>query len=611
MAVDWYLRIADKEVGPLSAQQLRTMAGKGQIGPEDFVRPGDEGGWVPANRVKGLLAATASDGSGSSASIPVAKLLKPADEKSSKVKTPSTTTPVRKKKREAKVAKAIEEPAAESSLPPVVAQSSVPVPPPPPTSAGPVAGLQVVGEAVTVPPVVAGPPPVVLGPPPVVAGVPAVVLEPEAEAAITPPGRQSPGIELPFDVTPTSSSGAHARVVVDEASTSGLGNLLAALRKLKSQVDYTIVAVAVVVVMAAGLFIYAWMSSGDSTSGKSGTATVVATAEKPAKDAADERESAPVEVKKAPEKKVEPTVDLMGLVLGKDGRPVGPSKAKENAAPAKSPETKPEKAEIAAKDKWFDASKEPAVGKNVSVLVKSARVGKFIRGAASALGQGLKLTLQITNHLKDRQLKLEALTRVERDSLLVDNFDHAYALKEIGFRSEDSPDLKTIPSINPEESVDVDLIFEKPFKTAEYLRLKLPGTIFNEPDAIRIEISKDMIQTAGGNWDENPAPADQGQVHPNKRASAPLDPPGAAEKDPPAGDATAGPDASSPADADPAPRGQPRGGRNAQVAQAHGRRPAVIEPRISDFDTDPAMAELYGKRSAKRTPDRNGSRDVD
>ena len=605
MAVDWYLKIADKEVGPLSAQQLRTMAGKGQIGPEDFVRQGDEGGWVAASRVKGLLAAAASPSSGSSAAIPVAKLLKPADEKSSKGKTPSTASAIRNKKPEtAKVAKAIEKPAAESSLPPVTTQGSAPVPlPPPPTSLAPIAGLQAAGEAAAIPPVVAGPPPVV-------AGVPAAVLEPEAEPAIAPPSRHSPGIELPFDVTPTTSSGAHARVVMDKASASGPGNLLAALSKLKSQVDYTIVAVAVVVVMAAGLFIYTLMPSGDTT-GKSGTAVAVGTSEKAANDRAIEREAAPVEVKKAPEKKTEPTVDLMGLVLGKDGRPVGPAKAKEDAAPAKPPEKKPEKEEVVAKEKWFDASKEPAVGKNVSVLVKSARVGKFIRGAASALGQGLKLTLQITNHLKDRQLKLEALTRVERDSLLVDNFDHAYALKEIGFRSEDSPDLKTIPSINPEESVDVDLIFEKPFKTADYLRLKLPGTIFDEPDAIKIEISKDMIQSAAGNWDENPGPADQGQVNPNKRASAPLDPPGPAEKDLPAGDATAGPDASAPADADPAPRGQRRGGRGAQVAQAHGRRSAVIEPRISDFDTDPAMAELYGKHSAKRNPDRNGSRDVD
>ena len=195
MAVEWYLRIADKEVGPLSAQQLRTMAGKGQIGPADFVRRGDEGGWLPANRVKGLLAAAATGSSGSSAAIPVAKLLKPADENSSEVKTPSTASAVRKKKPlAAKVAKATGEPAAESSLPPAVAQSSVPVPPPPPTSLPPVAGLQVAGEAVAIPPVVAGPPP--------------VVAEPEAEPAIAPPGRHSPGIELPFDVTPTTSSGA-------------------------------------------------------------------------------------------------------------------------------------------------------------------------------------------------------------------------------------------------------------------------------------------------------------------------------------------------------------------------------------------------------------------
>ncbi|MFH1919943.1 MAG: GYF domain-containing protein, partial [Planctomycetota bacterium] len=57
METGWYLKIADKEVGPLSARQLKAMAGKGQISPFDPIRKGTEGSWVAASSVKGLLPA--------------------------------------------------------------------------------------------------------------------------------------------------------------------------------------------------------------------------------------------------------------------------------------------------------------------------------------------------------------------------------------------------------------------------------------------------------------------------------------------------------------------------------------------------------------------------
>ena len=55
MADEWYCEIAGREIGPLSAQQLRAMAAKGQILPNDCVRQGTQGSWVPARQVKGLL----------------------------------------------------------------------------------------------------------------------------------------------------------------------------------------------------------------------------------------------------------------------------------------------------------------------------------------------------------------------------------------------------------------------------------------------------------------------------------------------------------------------------------------------------------------------------
>jgi hypothetical protein len=55
MADDWFCEIAGRELGPLSSHQLKTMAAKGQILPNDCVRQGAGGKWVPAGQLKGLF----------------------------------------------------------------------------------------------------------------------------------------------------------------------------------------------------------------------------------------------------------------------------------------------------------------------------------------------------------------------------------------------------------------------------------------------------------------------------------------------------------------------------------------------------------------------------
>jgi hypothetical protein len=51
----WFCDIAGREIGPLSPEQFRAMAAKGQILPSDCVRRGVEGTWVLARQVKGLF----------------------------------------------------------------------------------------------------------------------------------------------------------------------------------------------------------------------------------------------------------------------------------------------------------------------------------------------------------------------------------------------------------------------------------------------------------------------------------------------------------------------------------------------------------------------------
>ena len=58
MSADWFCKIGEKQVGPLSGQQLKTVVAKGQLRPEHLLRRGTEGPWIPAGRVKGLFPET-------------------------------------------------------------------------------------------------------------------------------------------------------------------------------------------------------------------------------------------------------------------------------------------------------------------------------------------------------------------------------------------------------------------------------------------------------------------------------------------------------------------------------------------------------------------------
>ena len=55
MANEWFCKLADKELGPLSSRQLIEMAEQQILLPTDFVRRGFNRPWQPASRVKGLI----------------------------------------------------------------------------------------------------------------------------------------------------------------------------------------------------------------------------------------------------------------------------------------------------------------------------------------------------------------------------------------------------------------------------------------------------------------------------------------------------------------------------------------------------------------------------
>jgi hypothetical protein len=55
MAAQWYCRLMGTELGPFTSQQLLEKARSHQLTPDDCVRKGPDGMWVPADHVKGLF----------------------------------------------------------------------------------------------------------------------------------------------------------------------------------------------------------------------------------------------------------------------------------------------------------------------------------------------------------------------------------------------------------------------------------------------------------------------------------------------------------------------------------------------------------------------------
>jgi hypothetical protein len=53
-SVEWYVRIDDRELGPISATQLQQLAQAGSLHPDDLVRKGRAGDWIQAERLRGL-----------------------------------------------------------------------------------------------------------------------------------------------------------------------------------------------------------------------------------------------------------------------------------------------------------------------------------------------------------------------------------------------------------------------------------------------------------------------------------------------------------------------------------------------------------------------------
>lgn len=61
MSHTWYVKHNGKTVGPITSAKWKQLVGSGRIIPETQLRLGDDGKWVVASKVRGLLAGSAVD----------------------------------------------------------------------------------------------------------------------------------------------------------------------------------------------------------------------------------------------------------------------------------------------------------------------------------------------------------------------------------------------------------------------------------------------------------------------------------------------------------------------------------------------------------------------
>lgn len=55
MSQEWYCMIQDREIGPFPSAQLKVMAQKGRLSPEDKIRMEGSDAWVSARKIRGLF----------------------------------------------------------------------------------------------------------------------------------------------------------------------------------------------------------------------------------------------------------------------------------------------------------------------------------------------------------------------------------------------------------------------------------------------------------------------------------------------------------------------------------------------------------------------------
>jgi hypothetical protein len=444
MVEEWYLGIAGREIGPLSAHQLKTMAAKGQVLPTDRVRHGDRGVWVAASQVRGLFAPPA-EGSG----IGVAAGASAAAGAGAAVPLPTVGAAV-----------ALPHPQARGGSATATPSTEVPARPLPPTeSPG--------HDETVVPPPVSQPPSL-------------------------PP--QPPVVPQPADDDDLESFIADAEL----ASLPGLlhGGKGAALlhakhRRQQQTLATSLAMIAIIVLAIIGIFV---VTRGKETVEDRGPGGLAGLSQKLEKAAATNT------AKQGPQI-LPPATDSErrdAAAAKKAGGSESKSKPKPESGKSDSAPSKPagEKAsekpvELQDESKWVDASMVPAVVDRVPVEILSVvRTGTK---PGEAVGPHLVITVQVTNPSSVYKLDFAGWSpeAAQRGVVLTDGRGKTYAVQPIDTSALLTRPLPTL--ISPGESAKDVLGFDLPDPKVKFLRLELSGTAFGKTETAKCKIPAKMI----------------------------------------------------------------------------------------------------------------------
>ena len=405
MEVEWYLKVADKEVGPLSARQLKAMADRGQITPGDPIRRGSEGRWDPAGRVKGLLPTGASSAGGAPA--------QPAPEVSRKAETP----PVQPQAR------------------PVSQQRPGVVPTAQPAGAAP-------GQIPRAQPVQA-------------------VRDTPGSA-----GRAAGGIQIDAgdDTLVSRYAGRRSATPAQPEKKHRRNHLIV--------VALAVTLVALIALAAA--LVLSRAGTGDRDEKPRAEASEVKIEEEAAVESEEENEEAVMQG----------LADYLGELSAETSSKAGP--------------------EPPTAQGWTDASTSSAECGDVTVKIAAAQLGRprLIRRStdrgARPKNDYLSLKLDLFNKSKTKKLDYTSWNVGRTGVRLVDEHGNEYAIKSFAGQGLeiDGQVEGGKGSLYPEEVTRDVLVFEKPAKRAERLRLELPAAAFGENDTLKFEIPVSMIAVA-------------------------------------------------------------------------------------------------------------------
>jgi len=160
--------------------------------------------------------------------------------------------------------------------------------------------------------------------------------------------------------------------------------------------------------------------------------------------------------------------------------------------------------ETPSESNWTDASKSSVECGNVTVKITSAQIGRprLIRRssgtAAHPRHEYLSLRLELYNNDKTKKLDYASWSIRDEGVTLVDNHKNEYSIKSfanLGLEIDGQVEGGR-GSLYPEEVTKDVLVFEKPAKSATFLRLGLPASAFGEEGRLKFEIPISMVAVA-------------------------------------------------------------------------------------------------------------------